>query len=62
MTARQANIPQKFLGNSLVNTFPQQRINMKQRYCWKWGVSMWTVPRSYLEDNWGDERVLYRSL
>jgi hypothetical protein len=24
-------------------------------YCWKQSVSTWSVLRSYLEDNWGDQ-------
>jgi hypothetical protein len=46
----------QFLGNGSVNTFPQQRIDAQQyRYCWKRGVSTWSVPRSYKKGNWGDQ-------
>jgi hypothetical protein len=48
-----------FLGNGSINTFPQQRIEAQQwRYCWKLGVS---VPRSCLEDNWGDQATSVRA-
>jgi hypothetical protein len=54
-TARWADMPWPFLGNGSVNTFQQQRVDTQQwRYCWKRGISMWSVPRSYLKDNWGD--------
>jgi hypothetical protein len=45
-----------FVGNGSVSKSPQQWIDeQQQRYCWKWGDSMWSVSRSYLEDNWGDQ-------
>jgi hypothetical protein len=35
-------------GNSSVNTFPRQLIRMQQsKYCWKRGVSAWSVLRCY---------------
>lgn len=47
---------QPFLGNSSVNTFPQQRINIQQRrYPSILGVSTCSVSRTYKEYNWGDE-------
>jgi hypothetical protein len=53
---RWADIPGQFLGNGSVHTFQQQRIDAQQwRYCWKWCVPAWSVPRSYKDNNWGDQ-------
>jgi hypothetical protein len=40
-----------FLGNGLANTFPRS----SRGTAGKRGVSARSVPRSYIEDNWGDQ-------
>jgi hypothetical protein len=46
-----ADIPEPFLDNGSINTFPQQQITTEQ-WCSNRGtvVSVWSVPRGYKRD------------